>query len=460
MTQLSPETPQSIAAPPAPAAGRIDPFLAELSWRGLIKQVSHPLEELTVAMTPSAEKGFARAAGYLGIDPTADSLHVGHFVAILGLRRFQQAGHRPIVVIGGATALVGDPSGKTDMRQMLTPEQVQANGEKIKAQLSRFITFGDGPDAAPNDAVMVNNADWFKTIGYIDFLRDVGSHISVNKMLSQESVKLRLERQDRGLTFLEFNYMLLQAYDFAYLNKHYGCLFQFGGDDQWGNIVTGTELIHKMNRQQAFAMTFPLLTTAAGEKMGKTVAGAVWLDADRCSPYEFFQYWRNTDDRDVTRFLRIFTELSQDDIAAVGQLDINAQKEKLAFEATRLVHGVEAAEASLTSARAMFIGATKNGADVQATQLRALDQLDSLPTFEVAGGKLDSTRVIDALVGLGFAASLSAARRAIAQGGIALNFAKVTDAEKKLSLADFPDGNEFALLTFGKKQRGRIRYVA
>jgi tyrosyl-tRNA synthetase len=455
MTQPSPETPRSTAAPAAPAVGQIDPFLAELSWRGLIKQVSHPLEELTVAMTPSAEKGFARAAGYLGIDPTADSLHVGHFVAILGLRRFQQAGHKPIVVIGGATALVGDPSGKTDMRQMLTPEQVEANGEKIKAQLSRFITFGDGP----SDAVMVNNADWFKTIGYIDFLRDVGSHISVNKMLSQESVKLRLERQDRGLTFLEFNYMLLQAYDFAYLNKHYGCLFQFGGDDQWGNIVTGTELIHKMNRQQAFAMTFPLLTTAAGEKMGKTVAGAVWLDADRCSPYEFFQYWRNTDDRDVTRFLKIFTELSQDDITVAGQLDVNAQKEKLAFEATRLVHGIEAADAALASARAMFMGATKNDADVQAAQLMSLDQLDSLPTFEVAGDKLASTRVIDALVGLGFAASLSAARRAIAQGGIALNFEKITEAERRLSLTDFPNAGEFALLTFGKKQRGRIRYV-
>ena len=316
---------------------------AELNRRGFIQQITEPekLQELLQA---------GPVTYYVGIDPTADSLHVGHLMAIMGMVQMQRHGHRPIAIIGSGTAMVGDPTGKTEMRRMLSREQIVANSRKIKTQLERYLDFSDGK------ALMVDNYDWLGTLNYIDFLRDIGRYFSVNRMLTYEAYKQRLER---GLSFIEFNYQLLQAYDFLMLYKRYGCKLQMGGDDQWANILAGVDLIRRIEEQDAFCLTFPLLTTAGGQKMGKTVSGAVWLDADKFSPYDYYQYWVNSDDRDVARFLAFFTLLPMEEIEAVKRMQgsgLNAAKAILAFEATKLTHGEAAAQEALAAASAAFGG--------------------------------------------------------------------------------------------------------
>src|SRR5919198_6684328 len=317
-------------------------FLRILAERGFIHQVSEP--DALDALAASA-----RVTGYIGFDCTASSLHVGSLLPIMMLHWMQQTGHRPIALMGGGTTRVGDPSGKDESRRILSDEVIDQNLARIKTIFSRFLTFGDGPA----DAIMANNADWLNTLNYIEFLRDVGRHFSVNRMLSFDSVKLRLERQQE-LSFLEFNYMILQAYDFVELNKRTGCVLQMGGSDQWGNIVNGIDLGRRLMNAQLFALTSPLITTSSGAKMGKTAAGAVWLNADMVSPYDYWQFWRNTEDGDVTRFLKLFTKLPLDEIARLAALhgsEINEAKKVLATEATALVHGRTAAEDAANTAR-------------------------------------------------------------------------------------------------------------
>jgi tyrosyl-tRNA synthetase len=334
--------------------------------------------------------------GYIGFDATGPSLHVGSLVQIMMLRRLQQAGHRPIVLMGGGTTKVGDPSGKDESRQMLSGEAIDANIASIRRIFERFLTFGDGPA----DAIMANNDDWLSALDYIPLLRDIGPHFTVNRMLTFDSVRLRLERE-QPLTFLEFNYMILQAYDFLELSRREECRLQLGGSDQWGNIVNGVELCRRVDSTQVYGLTTPLITTADGAKMGKTAAGAVWLNADQLSPYDYWQYWRNTQDGDVGRFLRLFTDLPLDEIAlleALGGSEINAAKKVLADAATAMAHGDAAAREAAETARLTF----EEGAAGEA-----------LPTLKVAGG----IGLVDALVGLGLAASRNEARRLIAQGG-------------------------------------------
>jgi len=334
--------------------------------------------------------------GYVGFDATAPSLHVGNLVSIMMLRRLQQAGHKPIVVMGGGTTRIGDPSGKDESRKLLTEETIAANIASIRRCFERFLTFGDGP----GDAVLVNNADWLDTLEYIPFLRDIGPHFTINRMLTFDSVRLRLERE-QPLTFLEFNYMILQAYDFLELSRRAGSRLQLGGSDQWGNIVNGVELTRRIDGTQLFGVTAPLITTADGAKMGKTAAGAVWLNADQLSPYDYWQFWRNADDRDIGRFLRLFTDLSLDEVARLEALqgaEINVAKKILADEATALAHGPEAAEAVAETARRTFEEGTGG---------------ESLPTLKVAG----EIGLVEALTALGLAASKNEARRLIAQGG-------------------------------------------
>jgi tyrosyl-tRNA synthetase len=334
--------------------------------------------------------------GYIGFDATAPSLHVGSLVQIMMLRRLQQAGHKPIVVMGGGTTKIGDPSGKDESRKLLSAETIQANIASIRRIFEHFLTFGDGP----TDAVMVDNADWLDALDYIPFLRDVGPHFTINRMLTFDSVRLRLERE-QPLTFLEFNYMILQAYDFLELSRRAGCRLQLGGSDQWGNIVNGIELARRIDGTQLYGLTTPLLTTADGGKMGKTAAGAVWLNPDQLSPYDYWQYWRNTQDADVGKFLRRFTDLPLDEVERLERLEgseINVAKKILADEATTLAHGDAAAQAAAETARKTF----EEGAAGEA-----------LPTLKVAG----QIGLVDALVGLGLAASKNEARRLITQGG-------------------------------------------
>jgi tyrosyl-tRNA synthetase len=334
--------------------------------------------------------------GYIGFDATAPSLHVGNLVSIMLLRRLQQAGHKPIVVMGGGTTKIGDPSGKDESRKLLNEETIGANIASIRKSFERFLSFGDGP----TDAILVNNADWLDALDYIPFLRDVGPHFTINRMLTFDSVRLRLERE-QPLTFLEFNYMILQAYDFLELSRRVGCRLQLGGSDQWGNIVNGIELTRRIEGTQLYGVTTPLITTADGAKMGKTAAGAVWLNPDQLSPYDYWQFWRNTHDRDVGRFLRLFTDLPLGEIERLEQLEgseINTAKKILADEATSLAHGNAAAEAAAETARKTF----EEGASGEA-----------LPTLKVAG----QIGLVDAIVGLGLVASKNEARRLIAQGG-------------------------------------------
>src|SRR3954465_8782756 len=376
-------------------SGHKSDFLRVLTERGFIHQVSEPdaLDALASSKT---------ITGYIGFDCTAPSLHIGSLLPIMMLYWMQQTGHRPIALMGGGTTRVGDPSGKDETRRILTDEMINQNLTGIRAVFSKFLRFGDGP----GDALMANNADWLNTLNYVDFLRDVGRHFSVNRMLSFDSVKLRLERQQE-LSFLEFNYMILQAYDFVELHQRHGCMLQMGGSDQWGNIVNGIDLGRRMLNAQLFALTTPLITTAAGAKMGKTAAGAGWLNADLVSPYEYWQFWRNTEDGDVDRFLKLFTVLPLDEIAKLSALhgaEANEAKKVLATEATALVHGRAAADNAAETARRTF----EDGA-----------LAETLPTVDIARAELEAgLGVLAAFVKANLVASNGEARRQIKNGGV------------------------------------------
>jgi len=394
----------------------------------------------------SDEAGFKKltaekiVTGYIGFDMTADSLHIGNLVQIMMLRRLQQTGHRPIVLIGGGTTKVGDPSGKDDMRKLLTDADIARNMASIKATFGKFLTFGDGP----SDALMANNDDWLSKLNYIEFLRDYGKHFSVNRMLTMDSVKLRLER-DQPLTFLEFNYMVLQSYDFAELAKRYDCRLQMGGSDQWGNIVMGVDLGRRVGTPDLFAVTTPLVTTASGAKMGKTAAGAVWLNDDRLSHYDYYQYWRNTDDADVGRFLKIFTDLPMDEIRKLEALkgsEINEAKKVLAFEATKMCRGEKAAAEAAETARKTFEEGEAGGV---------------LPTVDVSRAQLDAGVPLHEAIKLaGFAASNGEARRLVRGGGIRINDNVCADENKKISASDL-NADGVVKLSAGKKRHAVVK---
>ena len=410
-------------------------FLSELKERGYVHQVT---DEAALDRLAGSE----RMTGYIGFDCTAPSLHVGHLLGIMMLRKLQQAGHRPIVLIGGGTTKVGDPSGKDEARKLLSAEEIAANIAGIRSVFTRFLTFGTGP----SDALMVDNAEWLDRLQYIDFLRDYGRHFSVNRMLSYDSVKLRLERE-QPLSFIEFNYMVLQAYDFLELYRRHDCRLQMGGSDQWGNIVNGIELGRRVDGVELLGLTTALLTTASGAKMGKTASGAVWLNADKLSPYEYWQYWRNSEDADVERFLKLFTELPLSEIARLAALkgaELNNAKKVLATEATALLHGRDAAEAAAETARTTF----EEGAIAE-----------SLPTFELSRAELESgLGVLSANVMVGFVPSTSEARRQIKGGGLKVNDQAVSDDRRLLTLADLtPEG--VIKLSLGKKKHVLIRPV-
>ena len=410
-------------------------FLPVMKERGFFKQCT---DEATLTELLATEP----VTGYIGFDPTADSLHIGSMVPIMGLLHLQRHGHRPIAIAGGGTAMVGDPSGKTELRKMMTLEQIDANLVGIKAQIAHFVDFGDGTADGRLDGLMVNNADWLKDWGYLDFLREIGRHFSINVMLSRESVKQRLET---GMSFIEFNYMILQAYDFMMLNRDHGCRLQMGGDDQWGNIVSGIDLTRRMNRQEVYGLTFPLIATASGEKMGKTAAGAVWLDAKRTSPYDFFQYWINVDDRDVERFLKLYTLLPMDEVAKLAALqgaDIRDAKRSLAFEVTRALHGEQAATEAEKAAAVLFGGGGGGEGSIPSS---------SRPAAVLAG---DGLPLIDALADAGLAKSKGEARRLIRQGGIKVNGASIEDEMHALGPADVRDGR--IALQAGKKRHHHI----
>jgi tyrosyl-tRNA synthetase len=394
-----------------------------LDERGYIHQVTDP-----AAFDALATKEVISA--YVGFDATAPSLHVGNLVSIMMLRRLQQAGHRPIVLMGGGTTKVGDPSGKDEVRKLLTPEQIDSNVASIRRVFERFLTFGDGP----TDAIMVNNADWLDTLEYIPFLRDVGRHFTINRMLTFDSVKLRLDRE-QPLTFLEFNYMILQAYDFLELSRRVGCRAQFGGSDQWGNIVNGIELARRIDGTELFGVTTPLLTTADGKKMGKTERGAVWLSGEMLSPYDYWQFWRNIDDASVGTMLKRFTDLPLDEIARLEQLpgaEINEAKIVLATEATAMLHGRAAAEAAATTARETFAA---GGAG------------EDLPTLSVG----DGMNIAHALTTLGFTPSNKEAKRKIAEGAVRLDDVTVNDPGLTLTAAAEP-----LKLSLGKKKHALL----
>ena len=397
-------------------------FMATLSERGFIQQTSDDsgLDALFAKETVSA---------YIGFDPTATSLHVGSLIQIMMLHWLQKTGHRPVALMGGGTGKIGDPSFKDEARKLLTNDLIAANVASIKQVFARFLTFGDGP----TDAIMVNNADWLMGLNYVEFLRDVGRHFSVNRMLAFDSVKTRLDRE-QSLSFLEFNYMILQAYDFRELSQRHACRLQMGGSDQWGNIVNGIDLARRMDGTEVFGLTSPLITTADGGKMGKTMAGAVWLNADSLSPYDYWQFWRNTQDADVGRFLRLFTDVPLAEIAELEQAEgsaINDVKKRLADEATALCHGPEAAAAAAETARKTFVDGAAG---------------DDLPSYAVAEG---SIAIVDALVALGLAASKGEARRLIKGGGARVDGAKVEDEALVIAVAGDP-----VRISAGKKAHG------
>ena len=398
-----------------------------LKERGFIAQVTFE-EDLYKAM----EKG--PVTFYLGIDPTADSLHVGHFMPIIMASHLQKAGHRPIILCGGGTAMIGDPSGKTDMRKMLTKETIADNVAAIQKQLSRFMEFGEGK------ATMVNNGDWLLNLNYVDFLREIGAHFSVNRMLTAECYKRRMET---GLTFLEFNYMIMQSYDFLQLFKTHGCRLQIGGDDQWSNMLGGADLIRRKEQEDAFALTCKLIMTHDGKKMGKTEKGALWLDPNRTTPYEFYQYWRNVADQDVERFLALLTFLPMDEVRRLGALEgaeINEAKKVLAFEITKMIHGEEEAKKAADAAAALFAG----GAASQ-----------NVPSFDVTADMLsEDNRVISLLAACGLCKSRGEARKMVESGAVAVNDEKVTDVDARIS-ADMI-GADGLLLRKGKKGYCRL----
>ncbi len=396
----------------------------ELQARGLIAQVTD--EELIRKLINNGEATF-----YIGFDPTADSLHVGHFMALCLMKRLQEAGNRPIALIGGGTAMIGDPSGRTDMRQMMTKETIDHNCECFKKQMSRFIDFSEGK------ALMVNNADWLLDLNYIEVLREVGAHFSVNRMLTAECYKQRMEK---GLSFLEFNYMIMQSYDFYALYQRYGCNLQFGGDDQWSNMLGGTELIRRKLGKDASAMTITLLLNSEGKKMGKTQKGAVWLDPNKTSPFEFYQYWRNVADADVLKCLRMLTFLPLEQIDEMDKWEgsqLNTAKEILAYELTKLVHGEEEANQAQKAAKALFVGGGMAG---------------SVPTKEYPKETLDSgIDIITLLVDAKLAASRSEGRRLVQQGGVTVNDVKVPAFDTVYSSKDF---NEEGALMIRKGKKG------
>ena len=393
-----------------------------LSERGLIAQVTHP-EEIRELLEKE------KVTFYIGFDPTADSLHVGHFLQMVVMRHMQLHGHRPIALVGGGTGHIGDPSGRTDMRQMMTKETIDHNCEKFKEQLSRVIDFSDGK------AIMVNNADWLLNLNYVEFLRDIGSCFSVNKMLAAECFKQRLEK---GLSFLEFNYMLMQSYDFLMLNREYGCKIELGGDDQWSNILGGIDLCRRKDQKQVYGMTFTLLTNSEGKKMGKTQSGALWLDPNKTSPYDFYQYWRNVDDADVINCLKLITFLPMDEIREMEKFEgaeLNEAKKVLAYEVTKMVHGEEEAQKVKNAAEAVFGGGMSN---------------ENMPGTEIEKGEFgDGMNILDLLVKCGLVPSKGEGRRVVQQGGLSLNGEKVADIGYVVTEADFTD-NE-AIIKKGKK---------
>lgn len=394
-----------------------------LMERGLIKQTTHE-EEIRELL------GKEKVTFYIGFDPTADSLHVGHFMQIIVMMYMQKYGHIPVVLIGGGTTLIGDPSGRTDMRQMITKENILANGEKFKKTFSKFIDFTDGK------AIIDNNADWLLELKYVDFIRDIGKHFSVNRMLTAECFKQRLET---GLSFLEFNYMLMQSYDFLELRRRYGCKMQFGGDDQWSNILGGVDLVRREMGEQVYGMTFKLLTTSEGKKMGKTQKGALWLDPEKTSPYEFYQYWRNVEDADVENCLSMLTFLPMDEVRRLSSLEdaeINKAKEILAFEVTKLVHGEEEAQKAQEAARALFSGGG-NLDDVPKTQM-------PVSTFEG-----DGIGIVSLIAELKLVTSKGDGFRTIEQGGLSIDGEKVTDTKLMITKDMFKDGK--ILIKKGKK---------
>lgn len=400
----------------------------ELMRRGYIKQITHE-EEIKKALETE------KVTFYIGFDPTADSLHVGHFIAMMFMAHMQRAGHKPIALIGGGTAMIGDPSGKTDMRSMLLREDIEKNIVGIKKQMEKFIDFSD------DKALMLNNADWLLKLNYVDFLRDIGVHFSVNNMLRAESIKQRMEK---GLSFLEFNYMLMQGYDFLYLNQHHGCTMQLGGDDQWSNMLAGIDLVRRKERTTAYAMTCTLLTNSEGQKMGKTVNGALWLNAEKTPVYDFYQYWRNVDDKDVVKCLKLLTFVDIDEIERIEKqegLEINNAKKLLAYEVTKLVHGEDEANKAQSAAEALFGG----GSD-----------LSNVPTIEIKKEDLEKP-LIDLLVAGEVFPSKSEGRRNIEQGGLTVNEVKITDTQYRLKEEDFKDN--YLLVKKGKKKIYRILMV-
>ena len=393
--------------------------------RGFVQQSTHEDE-----IKELLEK--EKVTFYIGFDPTADSLHVGHFIAMMAMAHMQQAGHRPICLLGGGTAMIGDPSGKSDMRKMMTMETISNNAECFKVQMRRFIDFSDGK------ALMVNNADWLMKLNYVQLLREIGIHFSVNRMLTAECFKNRMER---GLSFLEFNYMIMQAYDFLELNRQHNCLMQLGGDDQWSNIIAGVDLIRRTDSRPAYGLTFTLLTTSDGRKMGKTEKGALWLSPEKTSPYDFYQYWRNVDDADVEKCLSLLTFLPMDEVRRLGALrdkEANIAKKSLAFEVTKLIHGEEEAQKAQQAAEALFGGS---------------GNLDNVPTVLVSRSEIGG-KLLDILAATGIIASKSEGRRLIQQGGLYLGNTKIIDLDISLT-PDLLDDNT-VLIRKGKKSFHRI----
>lgn len=400
-----------------------------LKERGYIQQVTHeePVRELL---------GKEKITFYIGFDPTADSLHVGHFLQLMVMAHMQRAGHRPIALVGGGTAMIGDPTGKTDMRRMMTREEIQHNADCFKAQISKFIDFTDGK------AIMVDNGDWLLQLNYVEFLRETGVHFSVNRMLTAECFKSRYE--GKGLSFIEFNYMLMQSYDFLELYRKYGCKMQLGGDDQWSNILGGVDLIRRVESKDVYGMTFTLLTTSDGKKMGKTENGAVWLDAGKTSPFDFYQYWRNTGDSDVEKCLALLTFLPMDEVRRLGALKdaaINEAKKILAFEVTKIVHGEEEAMKAQKAAESLFSGRGDS---------------ESIPSVELNPDEIDQgIKLLDLLVLSGLTPSKSEARRAVQQGGVYINSEKQSDVDYIVDRKDIADGQ--IMLQRGKKNFCRVK---
>ena len=420
-----------------------------LKERGFIRQTTHE-EDIKRLL------GEESVTFYIGFDPTADSLHVGHFLQIIIMMWMQKYGHTPIVLVGGGTTMVGDPSGRTDMRQIMTREDIFENGQRFVKLFERFLEFGEtGSDGRPSQvgkAILANNADWLLDLNYIDFIREIGRHFSVNNMLRAECFRSRMEK---GLSFLEFNYMLMQSYDFLELYRRLGCKMQFGGDDQWSNILGGVDLIRRELGEQAYGMTFALLTTSAGNKMGKTQAGALWLDADKTSTYDFYQYWRNVEDADVRNCLSMLTFLPMEEVERLSSLkdaEINVAKETLAFEVTKLVHGENEAVRAQEAARALF-GSSEASGDGEDGGMK------NAPTFELDRGQLagEGIGLATLMRQAGISGSNSEAFRAIGQGGVTLNGEKITDPKKMLTEDDFPDGS--VIIRKGKKTYYRVVLV-